>query len=259
MALASVGSFLATSNKTAGTSVTVTTSAQLDSGNLGIIAIAFDNLATADGASTDCTSVTVGGQAVTKIAEYTNGLGAAAGGSALWVGYIIASGNIASGSNVVANFSGSVTAKALVGWEFTRDTSKTITLDGIANLDQDGTLVDMGSVAISGAENVEHVWVRLTASERNVTSAMTPTSGWTEITRASTSGGAGDSNITALGEFVISTGTSATSDPTLGVNDSISIGFGLYEAGAAPAGQPTMRRWGGVPGMVGAGRIGRGW
>ncbi|MGH7179991.1 MAG: hypothetical protein ACREJC_21620 [Tepidisphaeraceae bacterium] len=30
-------------------------------------------------------------------------------------------------------------------------------------------------------------------------------------------------------------------------------------AGAAAEGQPIMRRWGGVPGMLGAGIIGRSW
>lgn len=35
--------------------------------------------------------------------------------------------------------------------------------------------------------------------------------------------------------------------------------FYAYGTVAAAGGHPTMRRWGGVPGMLGAGRIGRSW
>jgi hypothetical protein len=33
----------------------------------------------------------------------------------------------------------------------------------------------------------------------------------------------------------------------------------VLQPAAAAAGQPMMRRWGGIPGLFGAGRIGRSW
>lgn len=65
--------------------------------------------------------------------------------------------------------------------------------------------------------------------------------------------------VTANGSTAYSTGGSHTV-PTTQVSQSRSATIIAFKAGAAAGGHPTMRRWGGVPGMTPGGfRTGRGW
>lgn len=80
MAIASVGNLGTGASSTSNSTLGFTTSAQLDAGNYGILVISSDNTSTTDGDNSEVTGVTVGGNAMTKIAEYVNGSAGAGAG-----------------------------------------------------------------------------------------------------------------------------------------------------------------------------------
>ena len=90
-------------------------------------------------------------------------------------------------------------------------------------------------MTLSGLTSSEYLWVRVTASETNSTTALTPTSGWAALVGDQTTGGGGAANMAFRGEFDILTGTTNTSDPTFVNADCASILCALLET---PGNQP---------------------
>ncbi len=212
---------------------TVTSTNSVAAGQLAVIIVASDNTDATDGDNNSVTSVSLGGVSATKVAEFENAQAGAGNGATTSIWYIVAASDIASGSTLAVVFASAIVAKAATGLRFSRDTSKSIVIDGINSLANDGA--DPGSLTTTGAEDVEHLWVRGIAGETSSAVAMTPTSGWTAFVGSTTAGSGGATNMQVRGEHSISSGTSATSDPTVAAFDWASLLVGFYEVSAGPA------------------------
>lgn len=230
MALAYLGNAWTSNSKTAGAGVTLGSGA-FSAGELVVVTVAMDNVQTTDGPSSLCTAVRFGtstGALLTKIGEFTNGQGAAAGGAtvAVWVGIAPATWGA-----LYFAFASSITAKAVTVERFSRDATKSIAAWPTVGTRADDA-ADAGSIALSGlAASTEYLAVRGIAGETSTTTAPTVTSGWTAGGRSNTTGGSTNTNMGVRVEFRIQTATSFTSDPVSGMGavDHASILVALSE------------------------------
>ncbi len=221
-----VGTLLTANNNASSSSWAPTTSAALEVGNLGVCAIAIDNISTTDGNTNSVSSITdAAGNTWTKAREYTNGQGGAAAGATVAVYYTRATTQLNNAAAITFNFASAITAKAAKCYEFTL--SNNVVVDGTGDEAKDAA--DPGSLTATGANNVEHLWIRAIAAETTGT-AWTATAGWTKV-NATASAGA----MSIAWEFKISTGTSSgASDPTFENVDSASVIVGLQENTPTP-------------------------
>src|SRR3990172_9754413 len=118
---ASVGTLGTATDKTAGSSIVLTTTAAAEAGNVVIVSVALDNNGSADGDNGECTSVSdsAGGNTWTKAREFQNAQGGAATGATVCVFYSKLTNQINSSGTITANFGHSPTASAIGAWEFT--------------------------------------------------------------------------------------------------------------------------------------------
>src|SRR5262245_27603590 len=220
MAFSSVSSGDAGTNqeKTSGTSfVGAFATGILNAGELVVVAVATDNdsTATSDAESNRhsglSASGTGGSLTFTKAKEWTRGAPGAGNGATVSVWYAVVTANITT-VTFTATFAAAVTAKAMSGYRFNRDTAKAIQVAGAAGLA--ASTSDPG-ITLSGlASSTEYLWFCGRAGETNVGSPFTPTSGWANLGPSNTSGGGASANMCVAGEFRISTVTSETSDQT---------------------------------------------
>src|SRR5437870_974588 len=215
-AFASGSSFCTANVSTSATSWTFATSAQLTAGNVGVIVLATDNVATTNGNTNDHSSITdAAGNTWTKAREYTTTeTNAVADAATVSVWYSKASANLASGGNISVNLSGSIAAKAVTCWQFTMGAGNTIALEGGA--DKSDVQADAGLITLSGLPNTEHLFIRGTASEASGQS-YTASTNYTAFTHTSSTfvGGATSTSMDARGEFRIFTATTDTTDPAM--------------------------------------------
>ena len=240
MAIASVGTLGSVGSKTANqASLVLTTTATLEAGNLGVIAIAVDNNGTTDADEGAVTGVVdSAGNTWSKAAEFTNGNAAAQAGATVSVWYKVVGTPLASGGTITASFSNSTSrdASGCHAWEFTKGAGTTIEVEGTPGTEAVDA-ADAGSLDVTTA-NIECLRFRAIASEQNIggdgTLISTNTTSWTNITRAGTTGGSGVTNMGIGGEFIISTATNAASDPTFAAtSDRASVYVAFKEVSAA--------------------------
>lgn len=215
MAFASQGSMGTGSSKTSGTTVTVASTSQTANvGDLVLVLIAADNLDTSDIETTRWSvEDSTGANTYTRVGEYVNGEGAAASGVQVALFYSRLTTQLASGGSITGTINSAITAKAIRAWRFTVDNAVVVdTSASPANFDQ----ADPGSMTISGlAASTEFLFLRAGAVESdNSVGTYAATSGFTAIGRIGTSGGGEQTNVSSFGEFLISTATSATSNPS---------------------------------------------
>lgn len=242
MAIASVGSLGTAQSKTADqASAVLTTSAALSAGNVAVLVVAVDNNQTTDGDEAAVTSVTdSGGNTWTKGGEFTNGQGTAQTGITCSVWFSNSNNGIANGGTITANFSNSASrdASAMSAWAFSKTAGNNLALEGTP-----GTLAndaaDPGSLNVTTA-NIQCLRFRGIAGETNATGTITPTAGWTGISGNQTAGGAVTDNVAVRGEFIISTATTAASDPTLGPADHASLYIALKEVPVAGGNKSSL-------------------
>lgn len=235
MAFASAGAFISESRKVSSeSSWTGTTDYAISSGDLIILILGNDNNYTGSaGESTDTVSVTVDGNSMTKFKEYSTG-GSGFTGTDCGIWYIDNCPAVSAGSNVVVTYTDVTTAKAIVGWRFTRDNSKTLTLENHAFNSASGA--DCPSVSLSSLTSREYLFIRGDSCEDKVTT-FTATTSWTAFdhTDCNTTGGATAANQGVRGEFYITTATGATSSCSISSSsgDHAAILLALYEAGGS--------------------------
>jgi hypothetical protein len=236
MAFAAIGSF-ATANQgsTAGASWTFATSATINVGDLAVLVIGIDNSVQTNRDDSAINSVTdAAGNSWKMAAEWQNvGTTVSHTGVSVWYSEITA--QLTSGSNVVVTKTNSASslAMACTGHRFSRNTAKFVVVEEVKHLEQSAT--DPGSLQLTSLENREHLFIRATAGETNI-STYTATAAYTTFTHTSSNstGGGAAANICARGEFKIETATSSTaSDPTLAAVDcnSVLIGFAEIDVG----------------------------
>lgn len=235
MAIASGGTLGTGVSATSSTTFTLTTATNtLAAGDYAILVVTSDNTATADGASTDHTSVSGGTGTWTKLGEYTNTVGGAAADgvtTSLW--RFEATGAVATGTVITITLGTARVDKVASFWKFTVAAGKVLQLDTEPATNPIGNGVDasngFGSVAFSGLTSKARLYFRGLGKEANSTTAITVSASFTAIT-----GNRSRNNASAIllrGEFRINTSTGETSNPTLAVTgDTAGLFAALIEA-----------------------------
>lgn len=217
-------------SNTSSSSLSFSTNVALSAGNVLVVAIAKDNAASANGNTSEVTSITdaVGGNTWINAREFCNARGAANGGatSSLW--YCKLASDMPSGTSITANFSASTTAKTVVAWAYSTSAGAVL---GVA-----GNAADVASVAanpanqtISGLASREYLFIRALAVERSSFS-FTGTTNYTGFGTNTTSGGVDDTNIEVACEFRILTGTGDTVTSNAGAFDTAAVYVALIES-----------------------------
>lgn len=186
-------------------------------GSIVIVAIAIDNRSTADGATSDVTSVSdARGNLYVKAGEQTNTVGgAAADGATISVWYSKITTQLENNDTVTTTYSGNVTAKACVLLRVVADALSAIAIDGtVQTLNNDNA--DAGSMSISGLTSREHFYLRAIASETDVATVASATSGYSAAQASNSGTGGSEKGHMSLSlEHIVETSTGSTSDPTM--------------------------------------------
>jgi hypothetical protein len=230
-------------------SLVLTTSAQLDAGNLGILIIAFDNTSAVDGNTTEVSSVvdSTGANTYSSMREYCNASGGAAGGQVVAIWKTRAASTLASAGTVTITFANSITSKTASFYEFT--TGADVQVAGNATDSESPA----GAQVISSLANKEYLFVRGCGHE-NVTQAMTNTTSYTLFGHIATSGSGAATNSSVYGEWRVLTGTGDTSDPAGMTGDCANVFIALEEI-TGGGGRTTKNTRGFPLGM----EVGMGW
>lgn len=237
MSFASVGSFGTANSVTSDTTLALTLLATLEVGNLAILVISADNVASGTSPNAEfghkisnVSSVTdTGSNTWHKLGEVA-GNQAAAGGNAVALYYSIITTQLTIAvSTITVTFGSAIAAKAASGWEFTMGGSAL----AVERIRFRGTAAaDPPSMTLDDLPSREYLYFRARASETDDTS-WTPTTNFTGITNATADAGAAGVGSSANGEFRINTSTSDTSDPTKTSSDGADIFIALWEGSQA--------------------------
>jgi len=207
------------SSKTAGTSFNYLTpnvaGNNTAAGDIIVILIAKDNAASADGETSEVTSITdTKGNIYVKAKEFCNAQGSANAGAtvSVWWGKTTAALLAADADSTTINFSSSITAKAASSRAFSVAAGNTFEVEASTTLANDGA--DPGSLDLTVAD-IEHLWIRVQAHEGPASDNFTKTAAYTTSTNGNgTTGGAAASNMYEVHEQDIFTGTSNPSNPS---------------------------------------------
>jgi len=197
--------------------------------NLVILLVAVDNNQTTDGDEGAVTSVTdTAGNVWSKAIEFCNGQGSAQAGATCSAWYFTTSNGTSALDTITVNFSNATSrdASVLGTFAFNYTPGNTVIVEATNFLANDGA--DPGSLNATTA-NIACLRLRAIAAETNSTIALTTTSGWTTIGSLTTSGGGATANMALRFEYIISTGTSAASDPTYTAADCASVYIAFKE------------------------------
>src|SRR5947208_1550631 len=117
--LSSVGTIGSNQSKTAGTTLVITPTNQLNAGDVGILVIAADNFNTTDGDNSELTTVIDSkGNTWDKVREFTNGNGTAATGATVAIFKSDVTVNVLVTDTITINFANTITARAATIWAF---------------------------------------------------------------------------------------------------------------------------------------------
>jgi hypothetical protein len=208
----SVGIFASSQSKTGADPWNYNTVADLEVGHVGIMLGAVDN----DGDGTDTNDFVGFGDSAsntwTSAGENEEDPGSASAGAAVGVAYAVPTSLLATGGTVKNDYAASKNSKAGISWEFT--IAGTVVAVTGTEQKEDVAAGDAGSLTVGSLANAQHLCVRAVASETGTTETITPTAGWTTFGDVGTTGSTDNTNMRIWGEFIIFTGTTATSDPT---------------------------------------------
>jgi uncharacterized delta-60 repeat protein len=170
------------------------------------------------------------GNTWTKLAERGTGDNAGAGSTVAMFYASPTSSIIYSGTTLTATFAGSITANAASGWLF-GTTINLSPITGVLDSSNAGGTSDPPAMTIDNLTGSnEYLFIRGIAYENTPSLTFTPTTDFTAIDTAGTTGGAALTNQTVVGEFRIISTSSLTSDPSLSTATSnANIYYVFYE------------------------------
>jgi hypothetical protein len=231
MAFAIGGTVGAIVSKTAGTQVFLTATATIPVNTLVIVRIAKDNVNTTDGNFGEVLKVSDNSQTNVYFpaGEFTNGQGGAGSGAtvACWFS-ILRTALPSSTGQITVDFNGSITSAAVDAIYYTIGAGNSARLVGtLQTLANDG--VDAGSMTVGSLTSKQYLFTRVTAYEAAALTGTNTASWASQNSTAGTTGGGAATNIGVFGEYIILTGTTATSDPTTSAVDQASIMFAMEE------------------------------
>lgn len=214
MAFSAVAARGTGASSTSGNTLTCTPGATIAVGQYLLLAIAADNIATTDGASSNVTSVTdANGNTWDKLGEYTNGEGAAGSGITTALFGCKVTTQLANTTTITVTFSGNITDKCCTLHEFTVSGGVSLAATAVGNATD--AAAGFGSASISGLSSGSRLYFRALAKEANSTTALTATTNFTA--NAGTRSRNNASAVLVRAEFRINTSTGETSNPTLAV------------------------------------------
>lgn len=228
MTIAAVGT-LGSNGAASASSLVITTSATCEAGNLAVVSVAKENVATTSGSTNEITGVTdSAGNSYTKAYEYTLTSGASNDGSTVAVFFSRVATQLASGGTITATFNSSVSGSSMIAHEFT--TGGPVALFGTPQATGAASGTNPGSLAISGLASASYLFLRATGVGGGGVNFSAPTATYTN---QSATAGTGQR---CLGEFLVATSTGSTSAPTLSTTvPSASVFVAIGEAVASPA------------------------
>lgn len=211
------------------TSWTLTTTAAVDVGEIGVLRTASDNISSVDGDNNEIVSVTGGTGTWDKLSEYTNSQGAAAAGVTISAWVFTPSGSNAIGTVLTITLASARTQKvaALEKWTTGSGTSLRQTTEAAVVTSQVDAGGGFGASSYTGLTNLERLYLRVLGAEMSTTASVSPTSGFSALStfRSSTS-----SPVSLLGEQRVATSTGETSNPSFTpVADKAGMFFALEE------------------------------
>lgn len=198
-------------------------------GTVVLVVVSSDNTSTTDGDNSEITNVSdnAGGNTYTKLAEYANGSPGAAAGCVVAVWQTkVAAAITAFAHTITVTFANSRVAKCAVARRYA--VGGTLTQSATAVTTEVNGANDFDTSSFSGLPSLERLYFRGLAKEANSTTALTVTSGFTEITGTRSH----NSSLAVIvrAEFKIATSTGETSNPTLAVSgDSAGVFLALAE------------------------------
>ena len=197
------------------------TSAEYTAGNLGICIGSADN----DGDATDTNDFTTltdaAGNVWNVVGENEMTRGSASDGNVVAIYWSTGTTTLNSGSAMTQTYGAATNklAKAIICTQFDVGGVNIIRVATSVGTEQkeDVTAGDTGSLTLGSLVNREHLWIRGIASETNNRGMTASAGGWVALTGTCTVGGAAAANSCSNVEFLISSGTTATSNSTMTV------------------------------------------
>jgi hypothetical protein len=190
--------------------------ADVAAGRLLVMIICVDNHESTDGDLGAVTGITddAGGNTWTKAREYQYSGGGAQAGEVISIWFSRLTNGLTSGQNVTAAFSNSTSrdAAGIALWEFSVGGGIAVEASNAASRNGTPPSFDVTTA------NIECLRIRAIGRGSNNAPGLTPTTNWTEIIDAASSGGSSGTNNSLYAEFHISTGTGDASAPTNGVS-----------------------------------------
>jgi hypothetical protein len=233
VAIASVATWGIGASGTSGTTLgLVSTGPTIEAGNVALIAIAANNVGTTDADHSEVTGLAddIGGNTYTKLAEYTNGEGAAAAGITVSLWQCRVTNALTDVATITATFGSAIVDKCGSVWEFTVGGALTQAAAAVPNATDASN--GFGSVQFSGLASASRLYFRALAKEVNSTTALTVSTGFTAITGTRSRNNA--AAVCVRGEFIIATSTGETSNPTMAVvGDTAGVFVALTDVAAS--------------------------
>jgi hypothetical protein len=218
MAFTAVGNIVANCYASSAASVANSSGVTVPAGAFLVAIIAIDNISTSDGSTTTITGITDSSSNTwVKIGENTNANGSAGAGATVAAFYSLLTTSLSAGF-ITAAFTSSVVARGISVYRFTPgSTSSTFTIEGLAGFNQDALQNTPGAMTITGLTSTSRLFVRGVAGEGFDSLTVTPTSGYTNF--GGTSNGSNYSGMSVNGEFIISSATSQSSNPSFSTSN----------------------------------------
>lgn len=208
-------------NGTSNTTAALVPSTTAQAGEIVILTIARDNPAA--GATNDSTAVSdTSGNTWTKVGEYSQAAANAGATVAVWYSKLTTA--LTTASTITATFATARTAKAMFAHRFSAAGTVLSVLE-TKTLAVSGQPGSMTSSTFTGGG--DYLYFRAIAGENKNTSTISPTAGWTATDFSLRDGGlfdfSGTSSMRASGEFIITSSSPVTSNPTYNTGDHASL------------------------------------
>lgn len=198
-------------------------------GDVLVVLLAVDNAVAADGADDCISSITdAAGNVWQRAGSFSNAQGAAQAGATIDVWWCQITTEYPISPSFTLNFNNATVrdASAATAWQFRPALGAGVKLRATATLADDG--VDPSSLNVTTLD-AEMLRIRAIAGETSSNISLTVTNGWTALTPVRSGAGTSATEMTVRGEFIISSGTGAASDPSYSSADQASLYIVLQE------------------------------
>ena len=150
-----------------------------------------------------------------KLHEYTNAAGGVGQGitMSMWLYPPDRKNSNASGANFFAAYSTTLNVHAFIGYAFECDAGYIVDIMAAGDLASvDG---DPGAMSLDATRNMSYMWLYGLGGDTDNASDLTPDNFWTQFAKATTTGGAADTNVAVRGMYKYDYGQIMNANPSL--------------------------------------------